>query len=226
VDKQTLPKLVRSRTQTRQRGSGRPPASDGEKTKQRILSAARKCFGEYGYRETSNRIVAEEALLTPGTIYHYFDNKRDMFLSVQEETQKEILNIVLPAVAPAKSFAEAMTSLLDAFRFLYEKHPEFGKFNAVVRTEARRNPEIAAAIADQEWRHLYHRMSELGVATGEIDHRDARTLRNILSTIVLGVTQHGLEASNADHLDSLTGFQRLFGGKLVKAASRSVRAVK
>ncbi len=226
MDKQTLPGLVGSRVQTRQRGSGRPPASDGEKTKQKILSAARKCFGKHGYRETSNRIIAEEALLTPGTIYYYFDNKRDMFLSVHEDTQKEILNVVLPAVAPAKTFAEAMTSLLDAFRVLYEKHPDFGKFNAVVRSEARRTPEITAAIADQEWRHLYHRMSDLGVATGEIDYRDARTLRNILSTVVLGITQHGLEASNADHLDCLRGFQRMFTGKLVKAASRSIQAAK
>jgi hypothetical protein len=107
---------------------------------------------------------------------------------------------------------------------LYKEHPNFSKFNAVVRTEALRNPEIAGARFDQDWRHFYHDLTDLGIATGEIDRRDARAVRHVLSMIVLGLTQHGIEASAADHAECLRGVISLFDGKLVKQPSSTKRA--
>src|SRR4051794_39866726 len=98
------PRTTRANVLPRQRGSGRPRASDGEQTRLRIIDSARRCFGEFGYRETSNSTIAEAAGLTAGMIYHYFENKRAMFLFVHEETQKEILRVVLEAVSSSTSF--------------------------------------------------------------------------------------------------------------------------
>src|ERR1700689_3218095 len=84
--------------------SGRPPDTDGEVTRRRVMDSAQLCFSEQGYRETSNRMIAEKAGVTPGTIYHYFENKRDLFLSVHREIQQEIQLRVRAAVQSAPTF--------------------------------------------------------------------------------------------------------------------------
>ncbi|MGO9932167.1 MAG: hypothetical protein ACLPV8_10195 [Steroidobacteraceae bacterium] len=106
---------------------------------------------------------------------------------------------------------------------MYKEHPNYSKFNAVVRTEALRNPEIAGARFDHDWRHFYHDMTDLGIASGEIDRRDARAVRHILSMVVLGLTQHGIEASPPDHAECLRGVISLFEGKLIQPPAAAKR---
>lgn len=200
------------------RRSGRPPASDGEVTRRRILDAALTCFATHGYRETSNRIVADAAGVTTGTLYHYFRNKRDMFLSVHAAIQDELADRIRQPTQAAPTFRDGLKTYVEQSLALYKAHPDYSRFNAVVRTEALRNPEIEGARLDQEWRRFFHRLTDVGMATGEIDAADARTVRHVLSMVTLGLTQHGIEASAADHAECLRGVLRLFDGKLVRRA--------
>jgi AcrR family transcriptional regulator len=203
--------------------SGRPPDTDGEVTRRKIMDSAQLCFAEQGYRETSNRIIADKAGVTPGTIYHYFKNKRDLFMTVHEEIQEEVQKRVRTAVESAPTFREALRTFIDRSLDLYKEHPNYSKFNAVVRTEALRNPEIAGARFDQDWRHFYHDLTDRGIASGEIDRHDARAVRHVLSMIVLGLTQHGIEASAADHAECLRGVICLFEGSLIKQPNSATR---
>lgn len=198
------------------RGSGRPPASDGEATRARIMMAAQDCFAARGYRETSNREIAEAAGVTAGTIYHYFTNKRELFLAVHEEIQGRIHREIREPALAAPSFVEALRAFVETSRAMHAEFPSIGRFNAVVRTEALRNPEVAVARFDQDWRRFYHSLSDLGIATGEIDRQDARMVRHVLSAVVLGLTQHGTEASPADHAECLRGIVALFEGLLLR----------
>ncbi|HKY90008.1 MAG TPA: TetR/AcrR family transcriptional regulator [Nevskiaceae bacterium] len=206
------------------RGSGRPPASDGEATRARIMTAAQDCFARAGYRETSNRNIADAAGVTAGTIYHYFVNKRELFLTVHEDIQKQIRARVREPTRAATTFIEAVRTFVDTSAALHQAFPSVGRFNAVVRTEALRNPEIADARFDQEWRQFYHALSDLGVATGEIDRADAPRVRRVLAAVVLGLTQHGVEATPSDHAECLRGVVALFEGALVRRASERRRA--
>jgi AcrR family transcriptional regulator len=196
--------------------SGRPPDTDGEVTRRRVMDSAQLCFSEQGYRETSNRIIAEKAGVTPGTIYHYFKNKRDLFMTVHEDIQEEIQKRVRAPVQAATTFREALKIFIDRSEELYTEHPNYSKFNAVVRTEALRNPEIAGARFDHDWRHFYHDLTDLGIASGEIDRRDARAVRHVLSMVVLGLSQYGTEVSAADHAECLRGVIALFEGTLLR----------
>ena len=65
--------------------SGRPRDSVGEETRARIIEAAKACFGSKGFKETSNKHVAEHAGLAAATIYYYFKNKNDLFQAVHDE---------------------------------------------------------------------------------------------------------------------------------------------
>jgi len=195
---------------------GRPPASDGELTRRRILDAAQVCFSTHGYRETSNRLVADAAHITPGTIYHYFANKQDLFLNVHEEIQRSIIDALEAVITPELTFSESIDKMLRVFLEIYIEHPNWTKFTSVVRTEARRNPEISAAQNDKAWRDIFRRLAEKGVASGEIDSSSRRAMQAVLSAVVFGLTQHGIEASATDHVECVRGFGLLLRGMLVK----------
>ncbi len=58
--------------------------------KESIFEAARHVFLEKGYQLTSMNKIAEEAELSKATIYLYFKNKDDLFLSMTTEPLKKL----------------------------------------------------------------------------------------------------------------------------------------
>lgn len=50
-----------------------------------ILDAAAELFSTEGYDRTSIRDIADKVGLLPGSVYHYFASKRDLFLAVHRE---------------------------------------------------------------------------------------------------------------------------------------------
>jgi AcrR family transcriptional regulator len=204
---------------------GRPLASDGEQTRTRILAAAQVCFAKHGFRETTNKMIAHLANLTPGTIYHYFTNKQDLFLVVHEEIQKSVLEAVQTGLAVGGTFAESMDRMLKTLMDLYVEHRDWIGFNSVVRTEARRNPEISTARNDTAWRAIYRKLATTAAANGEIDPDNVRAMQAVLSAIVLGLTQHGIEATPQSHADCIRGISLLLRGFLVKPSRKANRAL-
>jgi len=50
-------------------------------TRNLILEAAYKLFGNYGFDGTSMKAIANEAGIVPGSIYNYFSDKEELFTS-------------------------------------------------------------------------------------------------------------------------------------------------
>lgn len=169
-------------------------------------------------------MVAEAANITPGTIYHYFANKQDLFLAVHEEIQRGVLEALKKSVAPDLPFSEAADRMLQVLLAMYIEHPNWIRFNSVVRAEARRNPEISAAQRDNSWRELFRRLAQAGVASGEIDPSNLRATQAVLSAIVFGLNQHGIEAAVTDHVECVRGFGLLLRGMLVTPRPRKTRS--
>ncbi|MDY6903163.1 MAG: TetR/AcrR family transcriptional regulator [Thermodesulfobacteriota bacterium] len=65
--------------------------SKGEKTRQRILRAARKVFTTTSFRAAGIRMIAEEAGVRHPLVLHYFKSKTALFEAVVSEIQDEIL---------------------------------------------------------------------------------------------------------------------------------------
>lgn len=212
--------MVRAADKSKKRRKGRPPDSDGEKTRQRILDAAQQCFAELGYRSASNREIAEMADVTPGSIYHYFENKRELFLTVHRQMQNRILERAKQSITNSKTFADAAHDLMYELLMLALEDPSMRKFTSVVRTEALRNPEVSGVLhEDQEWRDIYRKLAALAVKTGEIPKSKERGLRTILAMSVLGTTQHGLEASVEDQKLCVRSMVELLSGDFIRPPS-------
>jgi AcrR family transcriptional regulator len=195
---------------------GRPKGINSEDTKRKILDAARTCFAEAGYASTSNKNIADKAGITPGSIYHHFDNKADLFLSVHREMQGIVVARCLDAIDGKTTLLDASMALFDALADTQSSLPSYSKFNAVVRTEAARNPDIKVARQDEDWRALYSRLARLGVSTGEIDTANEHAIRTVFATLILGLTHHSAEAPAAAHAESVRGIKLLLQGSLLK----------
>lgn len=55
-----------------------------EDRREQIIDAAMRVFAEKGFTRATNRDIAREAGITPGLIYHYFENKEAVFRAIVE----------------------------------------------------------------------------------------------------------------------------------------------
>ncbi len=55
-----------------------------EDRREQIIDAAMRIFAQKGFARATNKDVAHEAGITPGLIYHYFENKEALLMAVIE----------------------------------------------------------------------------------------------------------------------------------------------
>ena len=70
-------------------------AAQGAATREALLAAARSCFGETGFAETSLDEVVRKAKVTKGALYHHFGGKEDLFAAVYEQVLREVSDSVV-----------------------------------------------------------------------------------------------------------------------------------
>jgi AcrR family transcriptional regulator len=67
-----------------------PASGRGKRTRDRILRAAVKVFGERGFTDTNILAIAQEANVASGTVYQYFTDKADLFSYLLFELQEKL----------------------------------------------------------------------------------------------------------------------------------------
>lgn len=202
---------------TTPRRFGRPPGVKSEDTRRRLLDAAKVVFANHGYKEASNKIIAAAAMMTPGAIYHYYANKQALFLAIHGELQEIQLDSLEPLIERATTLRGALRDILTATVIGRTNDPHSAAFLSVVRMEARRNPEISAALDDHRWLTMFERLTALGVQTGEVAPEHARNMGAVLSVFLLGIAQHAAEAAASGDRSAIDGLYKLIQGKLFKS---------
>ncbi|NMG43753.1 TetR family transcriptional regulator [Aromatoleum toluvorans] len=91
-------------------------ATDGEPLDRRqvILDAAAALFAEQGYDSTSIRDIASRVGLLPGSIYHYFASKDELYLAVHGEGFRRLMAAVAEALTGASDPWERLTRVCQA----------------------------------------------------------------------------------------------------------------
>lgn len=198
---------------------GRPPASNSIETRSRIIEVARTLFAEKGYAATSNRALAEEASLTTGAIYHYFDRKLDIFIAVYDETQEMVFSRLIAALDSCPTFVDGVRRLFETSHEIEIENPSLAQFLASARIDAVRDPALADALRGRmspEQRGLFTDLVALGVRTGEIDASAADPVMVLLRTIVTGLVDE-VAGNPARHRQAVDATISLFEGKLVRS---------
>jgi AcrR family transcriptional regulator len=89
-----------------------PTTPKGLATRQRLLSAARRIFARDGFVNTRMADIAEEAALSLGALYRYFENKEDLFEQLVADIHEELY---IASRAPQHRFSvEPFAALREA----------------------------------------------------------------------------------------------------------------
>ena len=73
----------------------KPRVKDKETRIEEIRNAARKVFFEKGYQSSTIEEIAKEAGVAKGTVYFYFDNKDDLYMSLMEYTTEDLCKRII-----------------------------------------------------------------------------------------------------------------------------------
>jgi AcrR family transcriptional regulator len=110
---------------------------DPNSMKAKILTSARKLFGEYGYNDTTTRMLAGDVGIDISTLYYHWGEKQDLYEAVLIEISEEIQG-KLKEVEKKVSGQNLTTRLEIAIDMMSDylfSHPEvsnlilFGYFN-------------------------------------------------------------------------------------------------
>ena len=110
---------------------------DPNSMKARILASARKIFGEYGYNDTTTRMIAGDVGIDISTLYYHWGEKQDLYeavlMEISEEIQKKLIEV--EKKVSEQSLAVRLEMAIDMMSDYLFSHPEvsnlilFGYFN-------------------------------------------------------------------------------------------------
>ncbi len=95
-----------------------------EATRQRIIRQAASEFARLGFDQANINTIAEQAGIGKGTIYLYFENKRDLFLTMLRSIAQGHLSAIRAALAPDGTLEQRLERLFRAFAHLAEEESD------------------------------------------------------------------------------------------------------
>lgn len=94
--------------------------------KEKILIAAQELFARYGYAGTTMKMVAEQANVASGLVFHYFDSKENLFMVAGRELIDSMILVLRDKIADSANGCEALGAFVKAYlQFTIENEKTF-----------------------------------------------------------------------------------------------------
>ena len=99
---------------------------DPDSMKGRILFAARRLFGRYGYQGTTTRMIAQDVGIDISTLYYHWGEKQDLYEAVVMDLNDEIQRKLkaVEKIVHGKSVATRLDVAIDMVSDYLFDHPE------------------------------------------------------------------------------------------------------
>ncbi len=157
-----------------------PRTAKGERTRARLLNAAKHVFERQGFLGARVSDIADRARISHGTFYHYFNSKEEIFRELaqtQEARLTAAADLVPIEASPREQVREGVRRYLEQYR-------EQARIMGVIEQVSRYDVEVnAARVASQQ--HFTKRAEEacrLQQREGMAD----RTLDPVIAADALG----------------------------------------
>ena len=99
---------------------------DPDSMKAKILTVARRIFGEYGFHGTTTRMIAKEVGIDISTLYYHWGEKGDLYeavvLDIHEDLRQALVDV--EKIIHGKPLAERMDISIDMMTDYLFKCPE------------------------------------------------------------------------------------------------------
>lgn len=170
-----------------------------EATRHRIMRVAASEFARLGFDQANINAIAEQAGIGKGTIYLYFENKRELFLEMLRFIAQTQLVVIRGTLAPDGTLRQRLERLFSAFARLAEE--ESDNFNVYMSALYGVNRAFQAEATKllRDYVAVIALMLEQSQARGEIRSHNVEasalmvlslTESYVLSAKVLGQTEH------------------------------------
>ncbi len=150
--------------------------SKGERTRLRIKAAASRILAKKGYHDLRMSDIAEEAKVSHGAVYRYFDNKREVTFEVLQGLGERTLELLLPAGGSGTAYQRIQSStqasvdhfranigLMRCMRQLGDEYSEFDELT--MRNNARWYRMVASGLVKRARQTDAARKQGVGVAS-------------------------------------------------------------
>lgn len=114
--------------------------------RRQLLKVAAELFAERGFRGTTTAELAKSAGITEPILYRHFDNKLHLFVTLIEETSREVIAIFRAALNRAKDPHERLRTLLAGNPATHERGKGVYRVIFQAMTEFEHDPTIAEAL--------------------------------------------------------------------------------
>jgi AcrR family transcriptional regulator len=155
-----------------------PQPDRAEERRQQIMEAALACFARKGYHKTTMDDIVAESGLSKGTLYWYFKNKDDLFISLIKSYFLSIgqdISAILEQDATASHKLRAIAQ--ETAQFFLETKEFFNVFLEFWMLSAL-NEELNQLFSNIliQYREVLARVITQGIEAGEFKPVDARQL--------------------------------------------------
>jgi TetR/AcrR family transcriptional regulator, repressor for uid operon len=119
-----------------------------ERRRAQVLEAARYCFRERGFRQTTIEEICAEARISPGALYRYFDSKADIIAAIALDARAEA-EAMLDRLSSADRLIDGLADLGRVFFETFDGDGDAALL-ADVWAEAARDPLLAKALHQRD----------------------------------------------------------------------------
>lgn len=186
-------------------GDGAEAGAPGDPLRERLLDAAARVFAERGYEGTKIQTIVREAGLSTGAVYGRFNSKNDLL-------REAVITRSLPRLASGAAADVRVADLVArAASYLGPGLTDGEALLLETYVTARREPEVAAALADtdREWRSTVSPLVDKALLDGTVDDAvEPDAVLFLVRTLRLGMLLHrgsGLPTPDADAWAELVG---------------------
>lgn len=181
-----------------------PNRSDrAERTRQRILDAAARCFAAHGFSRTTVEAIAAQAGVSKALVYHHFRAKEAIFEELLERTLSEWAR-----VGHVEEHLAAGGSVADALAAMVRASLAYARSNPLVRSLYQFDPLVVSFVGSSAAvrRHVNDGRARLveaierGVAAGDLRRDlDPARVADVARMLIMAMIDHLL---NPEWLDA------------------------
>lgn len=139
-----------------------PRSRKGAETRARLVAAAKQVFEHSGFLNARVSDIAEQAGLSHGSFYHYFDSKDEVFREVAEAVEDQLSAPLGEVILDPKSGASPQERIREAVRRHMSSYREEARIMGVIEQVYRYDDQVKTA--RQERHRRYNEQVTLAIA--------------------------------------------------------------
>ncbi|MCK4993770.1 MAG: TetR/AcrR family transcriptional regulator [Candidatus Omnitrophica bacterium] len=152
-----------------------------------ILDAAAEVFSKNGYARTQVDEIANRAGLGKGTVYRYFKDKKNLFLSVADKGIENLKDLVLEAMVKEKEPLDKIKKAIETYLKFFEDNSSL--IGILIHEQSEFQKRIQKRYFDHYYEHI-NKMEEVfrqGITKGQIKKIDVGGAIGILTNMLNGL---------------------------------------